>query len=84
VTRWDTFAKREHVRVIRELGFPGALPPFSPYQQYCRRHGTRLGSLTRMCLACHHASWDEVARRYRAQKTRPTGAYMEGANSAGT
>jgi hypothetical protein len=64
MTKWRYFAADELPLVIRELGIPCARPVRVTGMTHCPRHREPLGSVTRMCLACHDEAWTEVGRRY--------------------
>jgi hypothetical protein len=65
---WRHFARKQLPKVIRDLRLPAAEPARVTGMNRCPTHRQPLGRTSRTCPSCHHAAWDEIARRYRAQE----------------
>jgi hypothetical protein len=63
VTTWRHFAGKTFPRVVHELGLPAATPTHNG-PSICPLHRSDIGPVTKTCLECHRAAWDEIARRY--------------------
>ena len=64
--QWRDFAERRRQELANE--YPGALPCG---EACCPRHGVALGVVTMMCLLCHNALFEQIAREYAAAQREP-------------
>ena len=63
---WKAFVTKNH-RVLRRwpAAVPGAAGPGR-----CPQHNEPIGTVTEMCLSCHHEAWAELGRMYLAAERR--------------